>query len=328
MNTNKALLLLASLLLFNFFAHNGFYESCLNLKDIKNYRDSSLQKSLNQRSDKMSGFKIIINHILPVSLIILLLFTSKDRYIISLCFFIMIVYFLKMFLEGQRFYLFYFIFLILGIFALNFKCSLKTLFFFCVMSFALFVLVSISRHAKTFTQFCKSVETSTNENRFYFLKPPTEFLVGQNLHLLIENLESGKTSTLGLKGLFNEILIFFPRFVPIKRDLPLGEKFASDFYPQEYQKGAGYGFFICQEGYWIYKQLGVFLSFMFLGFLSQYIYLKMLKTPNLLNHFLFISFAINCLLFGMRTGILGSIKAWLLFSVPTYSIFRLVQKKT
>ena len=328
MNINKALLLLASLLLFNFFTNNSFYDNCLNLKQIKNYKDFSLQKSINHRSDKLSGFKIIINHVLPVSLIILLLFTSKDRYISSICFFIVIVYFLKMFLEGQRFYLFYFIFLILGIFVLNFKTSFKTLFFLCVMSFALFLLVSISRHAKTLTQFCESVESSKKQNSFYFLKPPTEFLVGQNLHLLIEKLESGKTSALGLNGLFNEILIFFPRFVPIKRDLPLGEKFASDFYPQEYQKGAGYGFFIVQEGYWIYKQLGVFLSFMFLGFLSQYIYLKMLKTPNLLNHFLFISFAINCLLFGMRTGILGSIKAWLLFSVPTYSIFRLVQKKT
>lgn len=327
MNATNSFLIFALIGILNFASNNLFFEKCLNITKIENYKEFSLKNAISYRTDQSSGLKIALFKILPISLIIVVFFTTKTKILQILCIPLLACIFIKFFLQGQRSLLFYFIFLFFGLWHLQYSVSKAQFIFILFSIISLFVFNSISRHARNLSEFVDSFNQSQKTNFLYFLKPPSEFRMAQNLHLLIEKIDKKEAKLLKIKGLYNEILNFIPRIIPIQKDLSLGEKFASEFYPKQFKEGAGYGLFIVQEGYWFFGSIGVFISFFLLGMLALTIFNWMQQKSSFLGHFLYLSFCIQCLIFGVRTGILGSLKAWLIFALPTFFIFKIFKSR-
>lgn len=144
-----------------------------------------------------------------------------------------------------------------------------------------------------------------------------ELLTGLNLHRLIDGLDAGETTyTYGL-SVFQEILVFVPRVLYPDRPLPLAERFADVFYPGAREAGAGYGFFVLQEGFWAAGLPGVLVSMFLLGYAVERLYWRFRFSRQSAFACLCYATVFSALVVGaIRQGIISQVKYGFLAAIP------------
>lgn len=119
------------------------------------------------------------------------------------------------------------------------------------------------------------------------------------------------------RTLVTEMMVWIPRAFFPDRPLPLSETYMQIFFPAEYARGAGHGFFIPTEGYWAFGVFGVFLMMFAYGAAIAALYRLLTANPGNDAVLLIYGLAAFTLVFtGIRTGLIGTLRATIMDAGP------------
>jgi oligosaccharide repeat unit polymerase len=142
---------------------------------------------------------------------------------------------------------------------------------------------------------------------------------------IIEGSESGfKHLSYGITWL-NEIQVFIPQFLYPDRPLPGSELYMKLFKPNALD-GIGDGWFIINDGYWAFGQVGVFVILFAYGLLLKRIYNYFIK--NNYKSFVLLTYPyvyFILVITSVRTGFFGSIKVLLMYTTIMYIVSSLAR---
>lgn len=151
----------------------------------------------------------------------------------------------------------------------------------------------------------------------------------KTLLTIIEAMEKGELGLSWGYTYLSEALVWLPRFVYPERPIPLSEQYMMRFFPAEYLQGQGYGFFILNEGYWAFGLLGVCLQMFVYGAALSALYGFFRENKGNDGIFLIyvtVFFVLGCT--GIRTGLVGGLKASLMAAFPFLVALALSQSRT
>ncbi|MEY4902693.1 MAG: O-antigen polysaccharide polymerase Wzy [Bacteroidota bacterium] len=204
----------------------------------------------------------------------------------------------------------------------NYRVKLIPLLPTAIFGFLIYVFSSVSvlvRHLDTFSEMIAFMGKTYENVGFGFLNldKSGELLTGTNLMRQIKGIQTNEVDYSYGTSIINELLVYIPRAIYPDRPLPLSEQFIDVFYPGVRESGGGYGFFCLQEGYWAFGMLGVFLFLFFYGWLLQRMY-EWFRARFDSDYIvlMYTQFFIFMVVFSVRVGILGNIKAFLMYSIP------------
>lgn len=145
-----------------------------------------------------------------------------------------------------------------------------------------------------------------------------ELVTGQDLMMLISGINSGIAHFTYGWSVVTQLLVFIPRALFPGRPLPLSKLFVRTFYPGVLSKGGGYGFFYLMEGYWALGVFGVYVFMLCYGFFIQVVYRLFMQVARKYDiaALWYCSVLYALVLSAVRSGILDSVKASLMVSIP------------
>jgi hypothetical protein len=157
--------------------------------------------------------------------------------------------------------------------------------FLCVVAFGhLFVTaMSIARHSSDPRAMMALVQEDISRKgiaEVFSLRNSGELLVAQNLMVLMKCIESGQTTFNCGDYVISEVLVMIPRALYPDRPLAVSQEFADLITAGATQSGMGYGFFVLQEGYWVYGNVGVSLMMLACGWFIEWVYLRFQGRAN------------------------------------------------
>lgn len=147
-----------------------------------------------------------------------------------------------------------------------------------------------------------------------------ELLTSTNQMVLMQSISEGHTDLSYGATFLNDILSFIPRAIYPDRPLPLSEYFAFSFYHEFWKQGGGFGLFITMESFWAFGYLGVYFYFIAFGYILQQGYIYLTHNSSKIRTFIYIQFFMVFVAYSTRSGILLSIKGFLM-AILTFMLF-------
>lgn len=152
-----------------------------------------------------------------------------------------------------------------------------------------------------------------------FLSPDEsgELQTATNLMRLIAGCQAGETTLNWGTSVVSDLLVFVPRAFFAARPLPLSEQYMETFYPGVRETGAGYGFYILQEGYWAFGLAGVFAFMLAYGWVLARVYRWFAQRWHLdVAVLCYSSLYAALVVSAVRSGVMISLKTALMHALP------------
>ena len=144
-----------------------------------------------------------------------------------------------------------------------------------------------------------------------------ELIVPKNLMKIIDSINNNDVSLSYGVNILNDFISFIPKFIWSDRPLNTSLYYAKTFFPNDFEKGLGFGNFILTEGYLSFGILGVILEMLFFGLFLKKTYIFFInRQDSPLYVFLYVVFLQFFLLFCIRTGFVISLKTVFLILSP------------
>ncbi len=309
-----------------------FIASAFNVVSQQSYAERALQSRLEDMEDSASGVKEVFLMTTPLTLIIcassLLLFDRGRGLLIRCAGGIVIALNLGAnLLAGWRGHLMMTLSLA-GVYY-HYRVRRFRLSHLLVGSALVYVLINamaLMRISSDPSEMIDALNGDIGRNSLSFLSLTRsgELLTGTNLMRQIGGVRDGELKYSFGETVLDDILVFIPRPLYPERPLPSSEKFVEIFYPGVRETGGGYGFFILQEGHWVGGYFGVFVVMCGFGYLVYSVYWVFLSHKNSLAAVFTYALVFPTLcVFSVRSGVVGSLKAALIASVPVVLLWML-----
>lgn len=181
------------------------------------------------------------------------------------------------------------------------------------------VMISHVRFTASIPEMTSAGISMVRENPELLLPMNAGELSGPPLTLLefISAEAQGQISVSWGRTILSEISVWIPRVIFPDRPLPLSEQYMLLFFPDEYARGAGHGFFIPTEGYWAFGLFGVFLLMFGYGAIISALYrVFQVNRDNNVVWLIYGIVAFTMVFTGIRTGLFGTLRASLMEAMP------------
>ena len=162
---------------------------------------------------------------------------------------------------------------------------------------------------------------------FLSLERSSELLTSLNALTIIQGIAIGEQDFFYGKLFIQQILGFIPGFIWPGRPDFASVLYVKSFYPGIYESGGGFGFSVVAEGFWEFGLIGCILYGFLTGLVGEKVY--QLFTPykdRPMFIFLYALIFTRIVLLVHRSGLIASIKAALILSIPI--LFVIVIYKT
>jgi oligosaccharide repeat unit polymerase len=302
-----------------------FYYKSFNIIAVESYAVRALESRIERMGNKSMGLIDILVANPPITLILcscVVVFLSKDRKILVrvFAFGVFFLYIATNFMAGWRSFVIGA--LVIPLIYYNYKIKKLPVIPLAIIGIFVYVFTSISalvRHLDNVGDMIGFIGETYDRIGLQFLAVDKsgELLTGTNLMRQIDGIQNNEINYSYGTSIISEFLVYIPRALYSNRPLPLSEQFVDIFYPGIREKGGGYGFFCLQEGYWAFGMLGVFLFLGFYGWLVQKIYEWFrARFESDFMILMYSQFFLWMVVFSTRVGILGNIKAFLMYIIP------------
>ena len=275
-----------------------------------------LQNAQNLNSGLIETIYVQIPTITILTRSIIILLNKKIKIFYRLLFLIPIIfYFLTSWKSGWRIeFLFLFVFFLIYY---HYKIKPIRIKWIILFFFLAFFAASVSSYLRAGNESLSSQFSSRGFDLFS-IENISELNTSANLGLLIHKINTKESSYKYGAILLSQIKAFAPRFLVEKRSQTGAEIFSETFFPVQFSKGAGFGFYILQEGYWDFGILGVLIYMCLTGYFLERIYIifNKIKKVSSLTVALYGIFYFYCAVASIRGGMVINFKGFLLTSSP------------
>ncbi len=275
-----------------------------------------LQNAQNLNSGLIETLYVQIPTITILTLSVIILLNKRIKIFYRLmCLIPIIFYFLTSWKSGWRIeFLFLFVFFLIYY---HYKINPIRIKWIILFFFLAFFAANVSSYVRSSSENFSS-QFSARGFDLFALENSAELNTSANLGLLIHKINTKESTYKYGAILLSQIKAFAPRFLVENRAQTGAEVFAQTFFPVQFSKGAGFGFYILQEGYWDFGILGVFIYLCITGYLLERIYIvfKKIKRVSSLTVVLYGIFYFYCAVASIRGGMVINFKGFLLTSLP------------
>lgn len=304
------------------------------------YVDMALSLRVDRMQDQAAGLKEVFFISIPSTLVLCactqVLFDQKHSTKLRLvCCLLLLTYLLTAALSGWRSQ----IVMTLVIFTVYLHYRIRKLRPSMMIAGAIFIyllinLLSVARVSSNPTEMVLAILSDVSDRglQFLALQHSGELATSTNLLRLIQGLRERETNHgFGFIAL-GQIIAFVPRALLPDRPDVASELFVKTFYPEVFEVGGGYGFFIPQDGYWDFGLIGVFVYAFIFSMIVETGYSWIRRRIQSDVYVFFYALLYSQLVVAVvRSGFVGSIKAALIASMPVLLVFFLIKfwsKKT
>jgi hypothetical protein len=294
------------------------------LAEVQSYSATALERRVARFGDPAAGVREFISVYVPVTLLlsaaVMTIATCRNKVATGFSLLIIGSYFVANSLAGSRRFAMEALALCLVI--LHYRWKRIGLALALVLGAGVYLFVNVLSIARISSDPVAMVEAVAEHWRdvgpeFLALTSSGELLTGANLHRLMQGLHDGDTTYTYGQSIADEILVFVPQTLLEDRPLPLAERFVDVFYPGVRESGAGYGFFILQEGFWAFGIAGVLVTMMIYSYGVQRFHSWCVRDRGNLIHVTIYGLCYGSLILSsVRTGILAAVKSSLMTVAP------------
>lgn len=294
------------------------------LAEVPSYSATALERRVVRLGDATAGTREFISVYVPVTLLlsaaVMTIATSRNKAIVGFSVLLIGFYLVANSLAGSRRFVMEALVLCLAI--LHYRWRRIGLAMALMLGAGAYLLVNVLSIARVSSDPVAMVEAVAEHwqdvgPEFLALTSSGELLTGANLHRLMTGLDEGDTAYTYGKSIADELLVFVPQTLIAERPLPLAERYVDVFYPGVREQGAGYGFFILQEGFWALGAVGVLVSMMIYAYGLHRFHSWCVRDRGDLIHVVIYGLCYGSLVLStVRMGLLAAVKSSLMTVAP------------
>ena len=294
------------------------------LAEVPSYSATALERRVARFGDTAAGTREFLSVYVPVTLLlsgaVMTIATSRSKVATGFSLLLISSYLIANSLAGSR--RFVMEALVFCVVVLHYRWKRIGLAVALMLGAGAYLLVNVLSIARVSSDPVAMVEAVAEHwqdvgPEFLALTSSGELLTGANLHRLMAGLDEGDTTfTLG-QSVADELLVFVPQTLIAERPLPLAERYVDVFYPGVREQGAGYGFFILQEGFWALGMAGVLVTMMIYSYGLQRFHAWCVRDRSDLIRVVIYGLCYGSLvLSSVRIGMLAAVKSSLMTVAP------------
>lgn len=294
------------------------------LSELQSYSATALERRVVRFGDATAGTREFASVYVPVTLLlsasVMTIATSRNKAAAGFSLLVIGSYMVANSLAGSR--RFVMEALVLCLVVLHYRWKRIGLPLALVLGASAYLFVNVLSVARVSSDPVAMLEAVADHwqdfgPEFLALTSSGELLTGANLHRLMEGLDDGDTTYTYGQSIVDEMLVFVPQTLMEDRPLPLAERFVDVFYPGVRERGAGYGFFILQEGFWALGMAGVLVTMIIYSYGIQRFYSWCIHDRGDLIFVLVYGLCYGSLvLSSVRIGMLAAVKSSLMTVAP------------
>ncbi len=301
----------------------------LNFLSVKSYRETALSVRVERLGNDTAGIMEVATQYIPVTLMLIVCIGAMFRQSTPIAWRIISAalvgaYFVTGFLGGERYTVLY-----CGLFLTMYwyyrvrPLNPLTVFAVGFSAYVIMNLIPIIRYTANPIEMWQLLTDSLAKDGLseFELGKSNELLTAVNLARQIQGILLGESELNWGASVVSDVLVWIPRAFYENRPLPTSEKFVEVFYPGVREIGGGYGFFIVQEGHWAFGVLGPAIFMAFFGYFVAMVHAAVMRWRDFdVVVFWYAAVYADLVMASVRSGIIGSIKAAMLHSVPFFAI--------